>query len=102
MGGSSLGARGLHATFWQRRRALELIVLDTTHPETIQRVAGELDLRRRCSSSPASPGGTTETLSHFAHFWDATPDRQPVRRDHRPGDLRSRRSRASTGSGRCS
>ncbi|HKE54405.1 MAG TPA: hypothetical protein VKC55_06515, partial [Actinomycetota bacterium] len=52
---------------------LELIVLDTTHPATIERIAGELDLRTTLFVVASKSGGTTETLSHFAHFWDATP-----------------------------
>ena len=48
-------------------------MLDTTHPVTIERVTDQ-------PSSPtlfivaSKSGGTTETLSHLAHFWDATPN----------------------------
>jgi transaldolase/glucose-6-phosphate isomerase len=73
MGGSSLAPEVFMRTFGSADGALELIVLDTTHPATIQRVADELDLRTTLFAVASKSGGTTETLSHFAHFWDATP-----------------------------
>ncbi|HEX5627850.1 MAG TPA: hypothetical protein VFY08_07510, partial [Actinomycetota bacterium] len=48
-------------------------VLDTTHPATIERVAGELELDRTLFIVASKSGGTTETLSHLALFWDRTP-----------------------------
>jgi transaldolase/glucose-6-phosphate isomerase len=44
MGGSSLAPEVFARTFGSADGALELIVLDTTHPATIERVAGELEL----------------------------------------------------------
>src|SRR3954469_390624 len=44
MGGSSLAPEGFAKTFGQADGFLRLIVLDTTHPATVQRVTGELDL----------------------------------------------------------
>jgi transaldolase / glucose-6-phosphate isomerase len=73
MGGSSLAPEVFMRTFGSADGALELIVLDTTHPATIQRVADELDLRTTLFIVASKSGGTTETLSHLAHFWDATP-----------------------------
>ena len=73
MGGSSLAPEVFMRTFGSADGALELIVLDTTHPATIRRVADELDLRTTLFIVASKSGGTTETLSHFAHFWDATP-----------------------------
>jgi transaldolase / glucose-6-phosphate isomerase len=73
MGGSSLAPEVFMRTFGSADGALELIVLDTTHPATIERIAGELDLRTTLFIVASKSGGTTETLSHFAHFWDATP-----------------------------
>jgi transaldolase / glucose-6-phosphate isomerase len=73
MGGSSLAPDVFMRTFGSADGALELIVLDTTHPATISRVADELDLRTTLFVVASKSGGTTETLSHFAHFWDATP-----------------------------
>ncbi|HET8526289.1 MAG TPA: bifunctional transaldolase/phosoglucose isomerase, partial [Actinomycetota bacterium] len=73
MGGSSLAPEVFMRTFGSADGALELIVLDTTHPATIRRVADELDLRTTLFVVASKSGGTTETLSHLAHFWDATP-----------------------------
>jgi glucose-6-phosphate isomerase len=73
MGGSSLAPDVFMRTFGSADDALELIVLDTTHPATISRIADELDLRTTLFVVASKSGGTTETLSHFAHFWDATP-----------------------------
>ena len=73
MGGSSLAPEVFMRTFGSADGALELIVLDTTHPATIRRVADQLDLRTTLFIVASKSGGTTETLSHFAHFWDATP-----------------------------
>jgi glucose-6-phosphate isomerase len=74
MGGSSLAAEVFVRTFGSADGALELIVLDTTHPATIERVAGELELDRTLFIVASKSGGTTETLSHFAFFWDRTPN----------------------------
>jgi transaldolase/glucose-6-phosphate isomerase len=74
MGGSSLAPEVFARTFGFADGALELIVLDTTHPATIERVAGELELDRTLFVVASKSGGTTETLSHFAFFWDKTPN----------------------------
>jgi glucose-6-phosphate isomerase len=74
MGGSSLAAEVFERTFGSADGALELIVLDTTHPATIERVAGELELDRTLFIVASKSGGTTETLSHFAFFWDRIPN----------------------------
>src|SRR5918995_7171511 len=72
MGGSSLAPEVFARTFGFADGALELIVLDTTHPATIERVAGELELERTLFIVASKSGGTTETLSHLAFFWDRT------------------------------
>ena len=74
MGGSSLAPEVFARTFGAADGALELIVLDTTHPGTIERVAGQLELARTLFIVASKSGGTTETLSHLAFFWDKTPD----------------------------
>jgi glucose-6-phosphate isomerase len=74
MGGSSLAAEVFVRTFGSADGALELIVLDTTHPATIERVAGELELDRTVFIVASKSGGTTETLSHLAFFWDRASD----------------------------
>src|SRR4029453_8655888 len=74
MGGSSLAAEVFVRTFGSADGVLELIVLDTTHPTTIEPVADELELDRTLFIVASKSGGTTETLSHLAFFWDETPN----------------------------
>jgi transaldolase/glucose-6-phosphate isomerase len=73
MGGSSLAPEVFARTFGTAE-ALELIVLDTTHPDTVARVSGQLDLRTTLFIVASKSGTTTETLSHFAYFWAQIPD----------------------------
>ena len=55
MGGSSLAAEVFVRTFGSADGALELIVLDTTHPATIERVAPvNEDWRKTHTASPLS------------------------------------------------
>jgi len=70
MGGSSLAPEVFARTFGTAEGALELIVLDTTHPDTVARVSGQLDLRTTLFIVASKSGTTTETLSHFAYFWE--------------------------------
>jgi len=74
MGGSSLAPEVFARTFGTAEGALELIVLDTTHPDTIARVSGQLDLRTTLFIVASKSGTTTETLSHFAYFWSQVRD----------------------------
>jgi transaldolase / glucose-6-phosphate isomerase len=76
MGGSSLAPEVFMRTFGSADGALELIVLDTTHPATIRRIAGLLELPKTLFVVASKSGGTTETLSHFAHFWESAPNGQ--------------------------
>ncbi len=73
MGGSSLAPEVFMTTFGATDGAVELIVLDTTHPATIERVTGSLELAKTLFVLASKSGTTTETLSHFAYFWDRTP-----------------------------
>jgi transaldolase/glucose-6-phosphate isomerase len=72
MGGSSLAPEVFSQTFGAADGALRLIVLDTTHPATIRRITDELDLEHTLFIVASKSGTTTETLSHFAHFWSLT------------------------------
>src|SRR5918994_2471863 len=74
MGGSSLAPEVFMRTFGSADGALELIVLDTTHPATIERVVGQLELGTTLFIVASKSGGTTETLSHLAFFWDKVPN----------------------------
>jgi transaldolase/glucose-6-phosphate isomerase len=74
MGGSSLAPEVFARTFGTAEGALELIVLDTTHPDTIARVSGQLDMRTTLFIVASKSGTTTETLSHSAYFWSQVRD----------------------------
>ena len=74
MGGSSLAPEVFMSTFGAADGALELIVLDTTHPATIERIAGSLEPAKTLFIIASKSGTTTETLSHFAYFWERSPD----------------------------
>jgi len=74
MGGSSLAPEVFSMTFGTAEGALELIVLDTTHPDTVARVSGRLELRTTLFIVASKSGTTTETLSHFAYFWERVPN----------------------------
>src|SRR5919106_1695702 len=73
MGGSSLAPDVFATTFGVADGALELIVLDTTHPVTVERLTSQLELSRTLFVVASKSGTTTETLSHFAHFWERVP-----------------------------
>ncbi|HJS27044.1 MAG TPA: glucose-6-phosphate isomerase [Actinomycetota bacterium] len=73
MGGSSLAPEVFMRTFGTADGALELIVLDTTHPVSIARLTSELDLERTLFVVASKSGTTTETLSHLAFFWERAP-----------------------------
>ena len=74
MGGSSLAPEVLHSTFGTASGSLELKVLDTTDPTSILAVEREIDLQRTLFIVASKSGGTIETLSHFAYFWEKAPD----------------------------
>jgi glucose-6-phosphate isomerase len=68
MGGSSLAPEVLKRTFG----AKQLHVLDTTHPAMIRHAEKSLDLTKSMFIVSSKSGGTLETLSHFAYFWEKT------------------------------
>jgi glucose-6-phosphate isomerase len=72
MGGSSLAPEVLRETLGIRDGFLDLKVLDTTHPATIARLDRSLDIARTMFIVASKSGGTTETLSQFAHFFERT------------------------------
>lgn len=84
MGGSSLAPEVFQATQGARRGYPELIVLDSTHPQAIRRVEEKIDIARALFIVSSKSGGTTETLSLAAYFWekanalDSTPGRRFV------------------------
>ncbi|HET7338230.1 MAG TPA: bifunctional transaldolase/phosoglucose isomerase, partial [Candidatus Dormibacteraeota bacterium] len=73
MGGSSLCPDVLRNTFGPVVKGHpRLQVLDTTDPATILSVQAKIKLGSSLFIVASKSGETTETLSHFAHFWDKT------------------------------
>jgi glucose-6-phosphate isomerase len=68
MGGSSLGPEVIRKSFGDLPEGLRLQVLDSTHPDVIQRVQESLDLSKTLFVVSSKSGGTIETLSHYRHF----------------------------------
>ena len=74
MGGSSLAPEVFARTYGVADGALELIVLDTTHPGAVARVTNELPPEETLYIIASKSGTTLETNSHLEHFWARTPD----------------------------
>jgi transaldolase/glucose-6-phosphate isomerase len=72
MGGSSLFPEVLWRSFGLHAGGLELQVLDTTDPAAIARVGSGTDLDHCLFVAASKSGGTIETRSQVAHFWEAT------------------------------
>ena len=69
MGGSSLFPEVTVETFGKGKHGLKLIVLDTTDPAAIGRVANELPLEGTLFVAASKSGGTIETRSQLELFW---------------------------------
>lgn len=78
MGGSILAPEMLRSTFGVAGGALDLLVLDSTHPATVGRVEAGLDVDRTLVLVASKSGTTIETRSHLARFWDRA-GRDPAR-----------------------
>jgi glucose-6-phosphate isomerase len=74
MGGSSLAPETLARTLCSPAGAPRLIVLDTTHPNALRRVAEPLDVRRTLFIVSTKSGTTSETLSLFRYVYRLTCD----------------------------
>jgi transaldolase / glucose-6-phosphate isomerase len=70
MGGSSLCPDVLRNTFGPLPGHPRLHVLDTTDPATILATRRKIQLGKTLFVVASKSGETTETLSHFAYFWD--------------------------------
>jgi glucose-6-phosphate isomerase len=70
MGGSSLCVEVLRLAFGSAEGFPALTVLDTTDPATIRALSDELDLRQTLFVVASKSGGTLETLSHAAYFFE--------------------------------
>jgi transaldolase/glucose-6-phosphate isomerase len=74
MGGSSLGPEVLMSTFGSAPPALELRVLDSTHPAAVRRLEESIDPDRTLFIVASKSGTTTEALCHMEYFWQRRPD----------------------------
>ncbi|HET7467642.1 MAG TPA: bifunctional transaldolase/phosoglucose isomerase [Candidatus Dormibacteraeota bacterium] len=72
MGGSSLCPDVLRNTFGSTKGHPKLHVLDTTDPATILGVRAKIRIAKTLFIVASKSGETTETLSHFAYFWEQT------------------------------
>jgi transaldolase/glucose-6-phosphate isomerase len=70
MGGSSLAPEVLRRTFGVAQGQPDLIVLDSTDPATLLGVDQQIDLAHTLFIVASKSGGTIETLSHFAYFYE--------------------------------
>ena len=70
MGGSSLAPEVMAFAFGTAPGYLELIVLDTTDPAAIAAVEERLDLESTLFVVASKSGGTTETASLHAYFYE--------------------------------
>ena len=70
MGGSSLGPEVLRATFGSSPGFPTLHVLDTTDPLAIDTVTSAIDPATTLFIVSSKSGGTIETLSQMAFFWE--------------------------------
>jgi transaldolase/glucose-6-phosphate isomerase len=72
MGGSSLCPDVLRHTFGAVKGHPKLHVLDTTDPASILSVRSKIRIQDSLFIVASKSGETTETLSHFAYFWEQT------------------------------
>ncbi len=70
MGGSSLAPEVMASVLERERGCLALRVLDSTDPAAVAAVEAEVDLERTLFIVASKSGGTTETASFQAHFYD--------------------------------
>jgi len=70
MGGSSLCVEVLRASFGKLPGRLELLTLDSTHPDAVVALAGRLDLDKTLFIVASKSGGTVEPNAFFDYFWD--------------------------------
>src|SRR5262249_23769472 len=74
LGGSHPAPPGARAPFRGATGQPDLIVLDSTDPDTILAVERRIDLPRTLFIVASKSGGTIETLSHFTHFYKLMQD----------------------------
>ncbi len=69
MGGSSLAPEVFAATLPSQSGSPELIVIDSTHPDSVARVAARIDIETTWFIIASKSGGTLETRSLMEFFW---------------------------------
>jgi transaldolase / glucose-6-phosphate isomerase len=74
MGGSSLAPEVFRFVFGVAPDALDLRILDSTHPDAIAAVERDVPLDRALFLVSSKSGTTIETLSHMDHFLELTGD----------------------------
>jgi transaldolase/glucose-6-phosphate isomerase len=75
MGGSSLAPEVFEFTFGNAGGYPELIVLDSTHPQSVRAVEARINLDHTLFIVSSKSGTTTEMLSFFYYFWHAVSSR---------------------------
>ena len=71
MGGSNLAPEVFMKTFGNAPGYPPMTVLDSTHPDSVQRIADSIDLAKTLFLVSSKSGGTAETLSFFKFFHNA-------------------------------
>ena len=71
MGGSSLCVEVFRAAFGTAAGRLELLTLDSTHPDAVLALEKRLDLDKTLFILASKSGSTVEPNSFFDHFWAA-------------------------------
>lgn len=72
MGGSSLAPDVFSGVFGSAPGHPRVVVLDSTHPTAVAKVAAGIDPDRSAFIISSKSGTTLETLSFFRYFWSAT------------------------------
>jgi glucose-6-phosphate isomerase len=70
MGGSSLAPEVFQRTFGVGPKNLDLLVLDSTDPDSVGALTEGLDLSKTLFIVATKSGGTVETLSFFKYFYN--------------------------------
>jgi transaldolase/glucose-6-phosphate isomerase len=76
MGGSSLCPEVLARTFYHKPGYPRLHVLDSTVPADLRALEKKIDLAHTLFIVSSKSGGTVETLSHYAYFFERVKERQ--------------------------
>ncbi|GAB4473591.1 MAG: hypothetical protein Kow0088_08970 [Anaerolineales bacterium] len=69
MGGSSLAPQVFRQVFGVQEGFIDLLVLDTTDPDTITSIEREIDYQKTLFIVSTKSGGTVETFSLFRYFY---------------------------------